>query len=195
MHFILLNIYGPKNLEDYYEALNSNVTIKYPKYLQYIFFQLLILAPGQPIGMKYSSNIGARSYLKARIIRVFRVINIVLFAHQMIQGSQNRPDVSDVKMSECQTKAGNQISLSHSHSLSFTHSRHTEQLLFSCLCSKVTHSLSHYLTLTMSHSHTLTLSLSHSLTLHMLNNFCFHVYAQKRTLTLSHSLIHSLSTC
>ena len=70
-------------------------------------------------------------------------------------------------------------SLPHSHSLSFTHSRHTEQLLFSCLCSKVTLSLSHYLTLSMSHSHTLTLSLSHSLTLDMLNNFCFHVYAQK----------------
>ena len=45
---------------------------------------------------------------------------------------------SQLKMSECQTKAGNQISFSHSHSLSFTHSRHTEQLLFSCLCSKVT---------------------------------------------------------
>ena len=95
-------------------------------------------------------------------------------------------------MSERQTKAGNQISLSHSHSLSFTHSRHTEQLLFSCLCSKVTLSLSHsltlslshYLTLSMSHSHTLTLSLSHSLTLHMLNNFCFHVYAHQ---SLSHS--------
>ena len=36
-------------------------------------------------------------------------------------------------------------------------------------------SLSHSLT----HSLTLTLSLSHSLTLDMLNNFCFHVYAQK----------------
>ena len=93
-------------------------------------------------------------------------------------------------MSECQTKAGNQISLSHSHSLSFTHSRHTEQLLFSCLCSKVTLSLSHYLTLT--------LSLSHSLTLHMLNNFCFHVYAQQslshfHTLALSHSFNLSLN--
>ena len=65
-------------------------------------------------------------------------------------------------MSECQTKAGNQISLSHSHSLSFTHSRHTEQLLFSCLCSKVTLSLSHYLTLSMSHSHSFTLSFTHS---------------------------------
>ena len=29
------------------------------------------------------------------------------------------------------------LTLSHSFNLSFTHSRHTEQLLFSCLCSKV----------------------------------------------------------
>ena len=43
------------------------------------------------------------------------------------------------KMSERQTKAGNQITLSLSQSLtlSFTHSRHTEQLLSSCLCSKL----------------------------------------------------------
>ena len=75
-------------------------------------------------------------------------------------------------MSECQTKAGNQNSLT----LSFTHSRHAEQLLFSCLCSKVTLSLSHSLTLSLSHSRTL--ALSHS-----------------RTPALSHSLIHSLSTC
>ena len=40
-------------------------------------------------------------------------------------------------MSECQTKAGNpecfslSLSLSHSFNLSFTHSRHAEQLLFS----------------------------------------------------------------
>ena len=43
-------------------------------------------------------------------------------------------------------------------------------------------------------SHSLTLSLSRSLTLDMLNNFCFHVYAEKshsHTLTLSHS--HTLS--
>ena len=87
-------------------------------------------------------------------------------------------------MSERQTKAGNQITLTHSlilslsysltlslsqsHILSFTHSCHTEQLLFSC--SKVTLSLSHYLTLSISNSH--------SLTLGMLNNFCFDVYAQ-----------------
>ena len=44
---------------------------------------------------------------------------------------------------------------------------------------------SHSLTITLSHSHTLSLSHSHtltlfqSLTLDMLNNFCFHVYAQK----------------
>ena len=63
------------------------------------------------------------------------------------------------------------LSLSQSHSLSFTHSRHTEQLLFSCLCSKVT--------LSISHSHSYTLSFSHSLTLDLLNNFCFHVKAQK----------------
>ena len=105
-------------------------------------------------------------------------------------------------MSECQTKAGNQISLSHSHSLtlvilnnfcfhfyaqkslshfptltlphslnvslshshsftlSFTHSQHAEQLLFSCLCSKITLSLSHSHTLALSHSHTLSFTLS-----------------------------------
>ena len=39
---------------------------------------------------------------------------------------------------------------------------------------------------TLSHSHMF--SLSHSITLDMLNNFCFHVFAQK---SLSHS--HSLS--
>ena len=58
-------------------------------------------------------------------------------------------------MSECQTKAGNQNTLTHS------------------------------VTLSLSHFHTITLSLSYSLTLDMLNNFCFHVYAQK---SLSHSL-------
>ena len=72
-----------------------------------------------------------------------------------------------------------QKSLSHPDTLSrslthsFSLSRHAEQLLFSCLSSKVT------------------LSLSHWLTLDMLNIFWFHVYAPK---SLSHSLIHSLST-
>ena len=75
---------------------------------------------------------------------------------------------SQLKMSECQTKAGNQISLSHSHSLTASHS--------------FTLSLSHSLTLSQSHS----LTVSHSLTLVILNNFCFHVYAQK-----SHSLSNS----
>ena len=83
---------------------------------------------------------------------------------------------SQQKMSERQTKAGNQItlslsltislSLSHSFNLSFNHSWHAKQLLFWSLCSK--------LTLTLSHSHSL--SLSHSF-------------------SLSHSLIQSLSTC
>ena len=90
--------------------------------------------------------------------------------------------------------------------------RHPEQLLFSCLCSKVTLTLSH--SFSLSHSLSLTLSLtltvSHSLPLVILNNFCFRVYAQKslshshtislsQCLTLTHplflSLIHSLSTC
>ena len=72
-------------------------------------------------------------------------------------------------MSERQTKAGNQEcyekleKLSHSFNLSFTRCQHAEQLLFSCLSSKVTLSLSYSLTLTLSHSHTLTLS--HSLIL------------------------------
>ena len=38
---------------------------------------------------------------------------------------------------------------------------------------------SHSNTISLSQSLTLTLSLSHSLTLHVLNNFCFHVYAEK----------------
>ena len=85
-----------------------------------------------------------------------------------------------------------------SHTLSFNHSRHAEQVLFSSLCWKLTvycwklqwffwtsstspypdtFSLSPSLTLTLSYSHTL--SISHSITLDMLNNFCFDLYAQK----------------
>ena len=50
----------------------------------------------------------------------------------------------------------------------------------------------------LSLSQSLTLSISQSLTLDMLNNFCFHVYAQKslshfHTLSLSHSLTLSHS--
>ena len=67
-------------------------------------------------------------------------------------------------------------------------------------CYLLSFSLSHYLNL--SHSHTL--SISHWITLDMLNNFCFHVYAQKslsnsHTLSLSHShslsLSHSFNLC
>ena len=51
-------------------------------------------------------------------------------------------------------------------------------------------------TISLSHFHSL--SLSHSLTLVILNNFCFHVYAQKslshsHTLSLSHYLTLSMS--
>ena len=83
------------------------------------------------------------------------------------------------------------ITLSHSHTLSVSHSWHAEQLLFSCLCSKVTLTLSHSLNHSLSHSH-LTLSLTHLLTLDMLKNFCFHVYTQK-SLYHYHSLTHSRS--
>ena len=82
--------------------------------------------------------------------------------------------------------------------LSVTHSKHAKQLLFSCVGCKVDMACK--------------FALSHSLTLDMLNNFCFHVYAQKSlshsltvtlslslslflTLTLFQSLIQSLSTC
>ena len=94
---------------------------------------------------------------------------------------------------------------SHSLTLSLTLSWHAEHLLISCLCSKVTLSLSHALTIDMiclCSKVTLTLSLSHSPThsvsLNMLNNFCFHIFAQKslshsHTLTLSHSHILTLT--
>ena len=85
------------------------------------------------------------------------------------------------------------LSYSHSFTHSFTHSSHAEQLLFSCLCSKVTLTLSHSLNCSLSHSH-LTLSLTHLLTLDMLKNFCFHVYTQKSLYhyhTLTHSRSHS----
>ena len=64
------------------------------------------------------------------------------------------------------------------------------------------HSHSHSLSLShsLTHSHSHTLSISHWITLDMLNNFCFHLYAQKSlshshtlTLSLSHTLSLSLS--
>ena len=95
--------------------------------------------------------------------------------------------VFNKKNSESQTKAGNQntlslslsLSLSHSLILSFTRS------LSTCWTTFV------FMSMLKGHSHTLSLSLllllsllsqlsiSHSITLDMLNNFCFHVYAQK----------------
>ena len=129
-------------------------------------------------------------------------------------------DLFILKMSERQTKAGNQENFqsSQTFTLSFTLCRHAEQLLSSCLCSKVTltlfqslihwlstcwttfvfmsmlksHSLtftlSHSLTLTLSHTHTFTLSHSHSPTLSLCHFLTL-------TLSLFHSLIHSFLTC
>ena len=97
-------------------------------------------------------------------------------------------------MSERQTKAGNQITLSlsltltlshyltlsHSHTHSISHSITLDMLNNFCFHLYAQNSLSHSLTLTLSHSHTL--SISHSITLDMLNKFCFHLYAQKSLL-------------
>ena len=89
--------------------------------------------------------------------------------------------------------------LSLSHSLTLSLSRHAEQPkshsvtlnLTLSLCHSQSHSVSLSLSLSLTHtltiSQSLILSISHSLTLNMQNNFCFHVYAQK-------SLSHSLST-
>ena len=87
------------------------------------------------------------------------------------------------------------LSLSNSLNLSFNHSWHAEQVLFSCLGSKVavySRKLQWFFWTSSSsrefwvhragsqlkiQSHTLWIS--HSITLDMLNNFCFHLYAQK----------------
>ena len=94
------------------------------------------------------------------------------------------------KMSECQTKAGNQecfpkLSLSLLSLLlllsllSLFHSLYLNMLNNFCFHLYAQNSPSHFLTLTLSlslsHSHSYTLSISHSITLDMLNNFCFHV--------------------
>jgi len=76
-----------------------------------------------------------------------------------------------LKMSECQTKAGN---LECMNVWMFW-----TTFVFMSMLKTYSHtfSLSLSLTLTLSHSHTL--SISHSITLDMLNKFCFHLYAQK----------------
>ena len=76
------------------------------------------------------------------------------------------------KLSECPTKAGNQecfVTLSHSHTLSFSHSITLHMLNNFCFHVQAQKLLSHF--------HSLTHSLS--LSLDMLNNFCLHVYVQK----------------
>ena len=103
-------------------------------------------------------------------------------------------------MSERQTKAGNQITLSfsltltlshyltlsHSHTHSISHSITLDMLNNFCFHLYAQNSPSHFLTLTLSRyltlSHSHTLSISHSITLDMLNKFCFHLYAQKSLL-------------
>ena len=89
------------------------------------------------------------------------------------------------KMSERQTKAGNLANL-QTCTLSFTHTGHAEQLLFSCLCSKVTLTFSHSLSLSRSFN----LSFTHS---RHAEQLLFSSLCWKVTLTLSHS--HSLSLC
>ena len=111
-------------------------------------------------------------------------------------------------MSERQTKAGNQITLSLS--LSLTHSHYltlipslirslstcwTTFVFMSMLKShSLTFTLSHSLTLTLSHSHTLTLShsLIHSLSRHA-EQLLFSCLGSKATRTFSHSHSFSLS--
>ena len=66
-------------------------------------------------------------------------------------------------------------SLDHLHSL--IHSIWTCWTTFVFMSMLKSHS--HILSLSLSLSHSHTLSISHSLTLNKLNNFCFHVYAQK----------------
>ena len=124
-------------------------------------------------------------------------------------------------MSERQTKPGNQECFAKLAKLANWSLGHAEQLLFSCLCSKVTiyrwkwqwvfldsqctlfcefrvhwagSQLKNVWMSDKSWEPDLTLTVSHSLTLVILNNVCFHVYAQK---SLSHShtlkLSHSLN--
>ena len=93
----------------------------------------------------------------------------------------------------CPTK----LSHSHSFNLSFIHSQHAEQLLFSCLCSK-----------SLSDTHSPTLPVAHVVTLNMLNKVFMsmlknqyltlkltHSPPLSLTLSLCHSHIHSILTC
>ena len=84
---------------------------------------------------------------------------------ELFQDLEHRDDIKE-KMSECQTKAGNQItlshsillSLSHSFTLSLFHSLTLNMLNNFCFHVYAQNSLSHFHTLTLSHSRTLTLS-------------------------------------
>ena len=104
---------------------------------------------------------------------------------------------SQLKMSERQTKAGNQITLSLSHRLYLCHS--LTLVILNNFCFHVydkslshSHTLSQYLTLSMSHSHTFTLPFTHS---PHADSFFFitMLKSHSHTLSLFHSHSFSLS--
>ena len=75
----------------------------------------------------------------------------LILSHSLSLDMLNNPKVTlSPSISLCHS-----LSLTHTHTLSqslnlsFTHSQHAEQLLFSCLCSKVTLPLSHSFNLDM----------------------------------------------
>ena len=83
--------------------------------------------------------------------QVLQVPSFCLTLRHFLAGNQLYVTGSIVVIKKClnvRQKLGTR-SLSHTLTLTLSHSRHTEQLLFPCLCSKVTLSLSHSLTLTL----------------------------------------------
>ena len=74
------------------------------------------------------------------------------------------------------------ISHSHSFTLSFTHSPHAEQLLFSCLCSKVTRTLSHSHSFSLSHSFNLSFNHSRHAEQVLFSSLCSKVAVYRRKL-------------
>ena len=81
---------------------------------------------------------------------------------------------SQLKMSECQTKAGNLECMNVWMFWTI--------FVFMCMLKTYSHTFSLLLCLTLTLSHSHTLSISHSITLDMLNKFCFHLYSQKSLL-------------
>ena len=101
----------------------------------------------------------------------------------------NRRAGSQLKMSERQTKAGNQ-DFCKTCTLSFTHSGLAEQLLFSSLCSKVTLTFSHSHSFSLSHFFNLSFNHSRHAEQLLFSSVCFwfpkwHVVAWKTKLKIS----------